>query len=225
MSIELIRKKLPASLSLERGMFVATINTDTIDRDSEVVVPQGMNSKQFERNPIVFYNHDHTLPVGKVVALERMAGAIKATVQLLMRPAEYIGEFFPDFVRACIEQGVVKGVSIGFSRINGGGRQATKADAEKYGDDVRYVTSKWELLELSVAPLMANPDALIHAVGKTFSNSTVKRWTGIDIVSPSPKKRVMVIETPSDEVIIAGKIGRQVENEMARRMGRIYMPN
>ena len=34
-------------------------------RDGEVLFAQGMNASEFERNPILVWNHDYAQPVGK----------------------------------------------------------------------------------------------------------------------------------------------------------------
>src|SRR5438477_13005023 len=60
----------------------ATITTTAVDRDHEVLIPQGCNSKDFQSNPVIFYNHAYAdffggggtkekLPVGQCVALKR----------------------------------------------------------------------------------------------------------------------------------------------------------
>jgi hypothetical protein len=62
-------KHLQASIRKAAGKastFVATITTDSVDRDGEVVVPAGMNSKDYERNPVLLYEHDVLKPIGKV---------------------------------------------------------------------------------------------------------------------------------------------------------------
>ena len=56
-----------------------------MDRDGEVLFPRGCFTKDFEKNPVVFYNHDYTLPIGKCVAFERKEHEIVATTKLLAK--------------------------------------------------------------------------------------------------------------------------------------------
>jgi len=163
----MIRKTLAASVEKEGSVKVeATITTETIDRDGEVLVSQGMDASEYEKNPVVFYNHDYAQPIGKISDLRRGKGKIDATIEFAQRPDGFEGSYFPEFVESLVEQGIVKGISVGFVPMSGGVRKASTKDREDYGDEVRQVYSKWKLLEVSVAPLPANGTALVSAVRK-----------------------------------------------------------
>lgn len=188
------RKTLDAKFIPSATGFTATVTTATIDRDGEVVIPQGMNATEYESNPVLFWNHDYNLPVGKCVALKRGADGIVGEFTLAERPADFEGSFFPDFVRALVGQGVVKGVSIGYTPEEGGTRRATVDDRKRYGDGVHTVFSKWKLLEISVAPLQANPDALVSAVRKgAVSAADASRWLGY----AEPQRHRIVVSVPA----------------------------
>lgn len=199
-----VTKTMLAEASVEKGQFRAKITTAAVDREGDVVVPQGMNAVDYMKNPVVFWNHDYGMPVAKCVDLRRRDDHIEAVATFAARPDGHQGEFFPDMARALVEQGIVKGVSIGFVGMEGGVRAATKADAEKYGDDCRRVFSKWKLLEFSLAPLPANQDALISAVGKGLvSPGVAKRYFGVDAertsqpTPPAKSSRRVVVVVPS----------------------------
>lgn len=188
------RKNLSAEFVPSASGFTATITTATLDRDGEVVIAQGMDATEYERNPILFWNHDYTLPVGKCLSLKRTPTGIVGDFQFAERPADYTGEFFPDFVRAVVGQGVVRGVSIGYSSVDGGTRRATPDDRKRYGDGVHTVFSKWKLMEVSVAPLQCNPDALVSAVRKgAVSPEHAKRWLGYS----EPQRYSVVVPIPA----------------------------
>jgi len=178
------RKTLDASISKTEGDGVkveATITTESIDRDGEVLVSQGMDASEFEKNPVVFYNHDYAQPIGKISDLRRGKGKVDATIEFAKRPADFDGPYFPEFVESLVEQGIVKGISVGFVPMPGGVRRANKKDEDDYGGDVRQVYSKWKLLEVSVAPLPANATALVSAVRKGFvDRASAKHWLGFD---------------------------------------------
>ena len=223
---ETIRKTLTAETSVSKGRFTATISTDSIDRDGEVLVPQGMNSAEFERNPVVFWNHDYGMPVAKGTSLRRDERSVVAEAEFARRPDDFVGEFFPDFARALVEQGVVKGVSVGFQPMPDGIRKATPADRDRYGDGVERVFSKWKLLEFSLAPLPANQDALVSAVGKSakaakVSEPTAMRWLGIE---PMAAKRRAVVVVPDIRFVqpdIEAMAADAVAKAIARRKGRL----
>lgn len=233
-----IRKTLMAETTVSAGRFTATISTDSIDRDGEVMVPQGMNSTDFERNPVVFWNHDYSMPVAKGLSLTRNDRSVVAVSEFASRPADFVGPFFPDFARALVEQGVVKGVSVGFMPMADGMRKATPADRDRYGDGVERVYSKWKLLEFSLAPLPANQDALISAVGKCCRAADVDRtkamrWLGLDaaeepvaepVAEPVRVRRAIVVvpdvsfAPPDVEAMAEAAVSKAI----ARRKGRIF---
>lgn len=160
------RKRLDIAIEKAGVKVDATITTESIDRDGEVLIAQGMDSTEFEANPVVFYNHDYEQPVGRITDLRRGKGFIDATIEFAKRPEGFQGSYFPEFVESLVEQGIVKGISVGFVPKPGGVRKASNKDREDYGDQVRQVYSKWKLLEVSVAPLPANGEALVNAVRK-----------------------------------------------------------
>jgi len=190
----MIRKTLSANIEKAAGVKVeATITTETIDRDGEVLISQGMNSAEYELNPIVFYNHDYHEPIGKITELRRGKGKIEATIEFAQRPENYEGSYFPQFVESLVTQGIVKGISVGFVPLEGGVRKASKQDREEYGDQVRQVYSKWKLYEVSVAPLPANATALVSAVRKgAISKEDAVRWLDFDA-----NRRMIEISVPS----------------------------
>jgi len=215
------RKALQAQVAPTPSGFTATITTESLDRDGEVVVPQGMNSQEFERNPILLYNHDATLPIGKCVGLRRRDTGIEGDFVFAQRPDGYAGDYFPEFVASLVGQGIVKGVSIGYAPLQGGIRRASLDDRKRYGDAVHTVFSRWKLLEISVAPLQSNPDALISAIRKgAVDGRAAKRWLGV------VDRRVSIrVEIPapasSREARRPISIDDIVAREVARARGRI----
>ena len=118
------RKDFKAEGSIVGGKFKAVISTDSVDRDGEVMVPAGMNAKDYERNPVLLWNHDPSQPIGKSTSLKREDSSIVAEFEFAPRPADYVGDWFPDYVRGLVAAGVVKAVSIGFMPLDGGARVA-----------------------------------------------------------------------------------------------------
>jgi len=172
-------KTLNATLESDGIKVDATITTESIDRDGEVLIAQGMDSTEFEENPVLFYNHDYSQPVGRVTALKRGKNKVDATMEFAKRPEGFQGSYFPEFIESLVSQGVVKGISVGFVPKQGGVRKASKADKDNYGGEVSQVYSQWKLLEVSIAPLPANGTALVQAVRKgAVSRDDVTKWIG-----------------------------------------------
>ena len=212
------------------GGIVAKISTESIDRDGEVLIPQGMNSKEFEDNPILFWNHDYSIPIGNVKNIERGEGAVYGTLSFAKREGVE-GDFFPEVAESLVKQGVVKGISVGFVPEDGGVRAATKRDRDQYGSKVKRVFNRWKLLEVSVAPLPANQDALVEAVGKgLLSPVQCKSFFGVDL---EPESHRIVLRQPKPRHSIKLRASRKqepvvdtdsaVRNSIAKLRGQIYI--
>lgn len=172
-----IIKRFDSSIDIIEGeprCITARISTAAMDRDGEVVVPTGCNSKEFEAAPSVFFQHDFFsgMPIGKCVELRREEGAIIAKTEFASRPDDYPveKEWLPDTLLSLYKQGVMKGWSIGFSEIES--RQATDADRARYGKSCKRIFSKWNLLEYSAVSMPSNQEALTVAIGKGLKISS-----------------------------------------------------
>ena len=221
--------------------FTARITTDSLDRQDEVVIPQGGDLKEFIKSGIVAWNHIYTEPVGfpnKTAPIIRSENAIEMGGVFMKRPADYQGEFKPDFARAFVTQaaaaGINVGVSIGFLPLES--RKPTKADIAKWGEGLQVVHSKWKLLEFSIAPVQANQDAYVTAVGKGLMQRATLKAVGIELPDPIAKPIVKSPEIVSHPVIemvmivakrkpvdVGSEINRQVRNEILRSFGRVYV--
>ena len=78
-------KTLDASMNSDGIKVDAVISTETIDRDGEVLIAQGMDSSEYDLNPVVFYNHDYGQPVGQVTNLRRGQDKVEATIKFAKR--------------------------------------------------------------------------------------------------------------------------------------------
>lgn len=218
------RKALTAEVVPTAKGFSAVITAETLDRDGEVLIPAGMNSTEFEKNPVLFWNHEYDKPVGKSTGLKRRERDIVGEFVFAKRPDGYAGEFFPEVAAALVGQGIVSAVSVGYVPEAGGVRAANPVDRKKYGDTVQTVFSRWKLLEVSLAPLQANPDALITAVKKgVMSPVAAKKWFGIE----APRRVIVSVPMPAAPSIARKSapmdLTEAVRIEIARRKGSIYL--
>ncbi len=190
----------------------AVISSTAVDRDGEVLVAQGCNSKDFEANPLCYLNHDYwTLPVGKWVALKRHPDRLTAKLVFAERPPTHPAdqEWPPDTLFSLYQQGVIRGFSVGFECKES--RPATYRDIEKYGEGCRRVISKWTLFEVSCAPLPCNQEALAVAVSKgLLTQSTAKKWLTVDAKVPAQKPIVMTLPKPVAVAVAATPVKRIV---------------
>ena len=223
----MLKKTLTAQVESSTGnTIVAKLTTDSVDRDGEVLVPQGMNAKDYEKNPVLFYNHEYDQPIGKVTNIKRVDRAVMGNLEFAQRPKDFIGDFFPSFVEALVKQGIVKGVSVGFVPEQGGARVASKADRSKFGDGIKKVFNKWKLLEVSIAPLPANQDALITAVGKGIvTTAQVKKFCNLEVEASMPEVKIksthrIKLTRPVDTKAL---IDNAVKRQIAKQSGKLFM--
>ena len=202
--------------------FVATITTDSVDRDGEVVVPGGMNSRDYERNPVLLYEHDVKSPIGKMLSMKRAERSIEAEFALAPRPDNHVGEWFPDTVASLMDFGALNTMSIGFLGLEA--RPASKADSEKYGAGVKRVYGKWKLLEVSVVSVPANQDAIVTAVRKGLVTRDAAKAFGIAVPDAAIVPQVRKSYRVSVAVPQMGQADRVrvVREELQRARGSIY---
>lgn len=231
-------------------LFTATISAGVIDRDDEVLLPSGMMGSEFDDTGAVFWNHNHDQPIAVPVGrVSKTGNQITSKARFMERPADFEGPFLPDYARAFVtamsKMGKKAGVSVGFIPLEN--REPSKKDKEMFGDSVWRVISKWKLLEWSIAPVQANPAAMVTAVGKMMEPAAFKALfpdieppkaepkrvqmvVPIDLITPKARpiapparKRVVVmldpiIKAPAPSV----NMGQIIHQEIARKKGLIY---
>lgn len=215
--------------------FTARITTDALDRQDEVVLPEGGQFGEFLSSGAVFWNHQYETPVGfpdKGKRILRGENFVEAGGIFMKRPENYSGEFFPDFVRAFVTQGIKAGinpgVSIGFIPVES--RRPSKADVQKYGDRIQLVHCRWKLLELSIAPVPANQEAVIIAVGKGLIQRDVAKAVGMNVpdAPPAPPKLRKVIKCSlvmPCSVNLEAVAEHEVRKAVYRHFGRAFLPS
>lgn len=126
----------------------AVITTNAIDRQGEIVEPDGIDLANYLANPIVLYGHCYSglesIPVGRATSLEIVhEGDRKSLKAQWQWQADDVTPLI-SAVRKSWERGFLNTVSIGFM------------PGEYDGNTIK--TS--QLLEFSVVPVPANPQAL-----------------------------------------------------------------
>jgi phage head maturation protease len=249
--METIIKRMATDCTVEDGeravMFKASANV--LDRDGEVLLPQGCDASEFEKNPVLCLQHSYyNLPIGRVDGLKKDASDVLAKAVFATRPENHPSdqEWVPDTVFSIYQQRVLNAFSVGFIPIEV--RQPTKKDLETYGDGCRRVVSKWRLLEISAVLLPSNPAAVALAVSKGLSKDFASKVLGytaepeatpepiapatepatkaIDpepvVVPVIPKRIIYVVQDEIPAVIdIADTIAKAAAKQVAKARGRI----
>lgn len=158
---------------------VSKITTNVMDRDFEIVVPEGIDRSQYDLNRIVLFGHDQNKPVGKALWVRHEGNGLSAKTVYTKRPKDYVGEWLPDFAWAMVQAEVLKGRSIGFLPL-----EVTDSTEEEraVNPGLKQVIRKSLLLEFSLVSVPSNPLALVDAIGKGLAMSHWKmEFTGTNV--------------------------------------------
>ena len=138
----------------EKREIVMVGSKEVIDRDGDVVKIDGIDLKNFKKNPVILFGHDHRgLPVGRATKVWKEDKKLMFNIKF-PTPEEYS---FADTVYKLIKGNFLNSSSIGFAP------NWEKAERnEKAGG---YIFNESELLELSIVPVPANPLALVQSKG------------------------------------------------------------
>lgn len=160
--------KLDSNLAAERAV-VAVITTSTIDRDREIVAPEGADTKAYLTNPVVLYQHNGwSTPVGKCLWIKRSPDGrgLLAKVQFWKSPeAQDLYDLYAS--------GFMSAFSIGFRTLEGSPPTPEELRADPSKADCRFIHRKWELLEFSCVTIPCNPDAVV--VEKSLRSPTMQK--------------------------------------------------
>lgn len=164
---------------------ISYINTSVMDRDFELVLPEGIDRTDYNANPMVLWNHEGDKPIGTSDWVKPSATGLIARSKYSQAPKWWKPEveWQPDFVWAMIEANILRGKSVGLLPLEI--RDPTPEELAA-NPALQRVISKSLLLEYSVVSVPSNPQALVEAINKGVT--TLDAWN-IKIVR-TPNKKV-----------------------------------
>ena len=131
-------------------------STTAIDRSADVILASAWTKSgglsNFQRNPILLFNHNYDKPIGKVVAMGTDSKGLKINGVI----SKSAGDIYN-----LVKEGVLSTFSVGFL--------IKDAEYDKQNDGL--VVKDAELLEISVVSVPCNQDATF-SVAKSFDNQT-----------------------------------------------------
>jgi HK97 family phage prohead protease len=161
-------EKAPGSRSVR---FIAS--DESVDRYGDIIRVAGWDVAAFRTNPVLLFGHKSSaLPVGKVVDI-----VVDTKAKQLIADAEFMPEGMSDFadeVWRAVDGGFLNASSVGFLPTQSP-NPIWKNDDEESGILTGYEFVAQELLELSVVPVPANPQALAVAKALSISAETQAR--------------------------------------------------
>ena len=165
------------------GTFV--LSTNTPDRDGDIILQDGWQLENFQKNPIALWQHDYKAPVGNWENIRLEAGKLLADLKLgSTRLAQ--------MTKQLIDDGVLRAVSVGFKPLD--------YEPLEDGNPMKgWLIKSAELLEASLVSVPANQEALLmsKSLGLTdmeqrliFSTQPDPKSVGNGSISKSAKPTV-----------------------------------
>ncbi len=192
---------------------VSLVSTASVDRDFEIVSPNGLDWSQWRKNPIVTFAHIYdALPVGRGLWVKRQKSDTPkkdgwiAKTQYSTIPPDWNTGWFPDAVFHMTTEKVIRGKSIGFIPLEI--KPPQEADIKKRPDlaAVSWMITKALILEYAVAPVQSNPDSLVQSVSKSLGSIPDCVLAELGLVFPSDTKSLDDFFEEADEFdIIANR--------------------
>src|SRR5215471_17345227 len=144
--------------------FVAS--DESVDRYGDIIRASGWQLDNFRNNPVLLFAHDSRQPpVGQVPSIEVVGTELIA--DCLFRP-EGDSQLSDDVWRA-VEGGFLRAASVGFTPTG-----PINELVDSAGNWTGYEFTSQELLELSVVPVPANPQALAVAKSLGIADATAR---------------------------------------------------
>lgn len=149
-------------------------SSEQLDTDYDVIIQDGIDLSTYVTNPVCFFSHDTSCPIGKTISLNIEDGCLCGVIQFLPADNPFMGAK-AEGVYQMVRDGYLSAVSIGFI-----------ATQWKYSDDpARYDREgadieKCQIVEVSVVGVPANRLALVQEIG---TPSTVV------VPTPEPEKQ------------------------------------
>lgn len=139
----------------ESNTFWFTASTEARDRQGDIIVQQGWRTSDFMKNPVILWAHNYyETPIGKAVEISITPDALSAKIQFV--PEEV--DPFAGKVAKLVAGGYLRTVSVGFMVYKS---EPLNADDLKQRPDMKYGQRLYgDLLEISIVPVPANPEAL-----------------------------------------------------------------
>lgn len=118
-----------------------------VDRDDETVNTDNIDISSYEKNPILIWNHSFDKPIGRITKITKDFRGLYVEGEVHRLKGE------EDKYEA-VKKGLVVSFSIGF----------VPKEYDILAGDIVQITSA-ELVEISLAPVQSNPEALFRVIG------------------------------------------------------------
>ena len=157
-----------------------------VDRGNDLIPPEAFNLDEFKALPIIFFNHDRDMPIGKAVNLQVKEDGLYVKAKLSSSAHPEI-----ERVRTLVKEGILKAFSVGFDPI--------KVDQEEVEGKQVNVIKEANLLEISVVSLPMAQHSLFSVSSKSLSQMPIAtarnilkhpEWFAKQLATPDTKQGI-----------------------------------
>lgn len=171
---------------------VFRITSEVLDRAHDRVMGDGAKVENFNRNPVLLWDHESWTPAIGTAKVYRDASG-----QWLMEPNfDGIGELSKD-IAAKVAAGTLRTCSIRFKYLK-----------HAYNDDGGLDVIEWELLEVSITNIPCNPEA--ERVKSSNQNPKQKN----DTPTPPPEEEMLPVLGKADVDTLTAAMAEQLKPVM-----------
>lgn len=174
--VALLKQYVPDSIKADGGSsrrVTFTISTGAVDRDRDTLKVDGWRLDNFRKNPVVLWGHQsRDLPIAVAESVGVASGQLKAVARFAEPGQDYDPADWPhhlptpETVLRMLRGGFLHATSVGFIPL------IAAWNEERMGLDVL----EQELLEFSVVPVPANPEALQDAKDAGIRVEEIRAW-------------------------------------------------
>ena len=195
------------------------MSSEAPDREKDVIRQKGIDLRNFRKNNICLFGHDHSLPIGTWENVRVEGTKLLGDLKLAAKGTSA----FIDTLHGLVEQKILKACSVGFSVSDYSFRD------EKAGFSGGIDFKKTELLETSLCSVPANSEAL--SIAKSFGADPRKLFTAESLTgskmraqfetkAPAPKPDTL-LAIPKSNHSINGDIPMSVAEKIKAKQARL----
>lgn len=188
------------SIDSEKRIIKGIASTITPDRTNDIVEAKGM---VFDLPFPFLWQHDHSKPIGNVIAAKRSNQGLEIEVQIATIKEAGTLKDQVDHAWSAIKEGLVRGLSIGFRPLDYDIRQ---------GGGIHYTAT--EIFEVSAVTIPCNAQATITEIKRASTSfltlpgakHTVVKLSSGGVQLPQMKENTIADELNHHEKLLAARI-------------------
>lgn len=139
------------------------ITTPVVDRMNDRILAEGGTFANYLRNPVILFGHDYRgIPAGRALDVRSATDGVLSRGRFLSKEENPFG----NLIFVLIVRGDLNAVSVGIKPLK----------IVEVPDRRGYDYAEWDLLEYSVVPLPANPEALVLARSQGVDLAPLEEW-------------------------------------------------